>query len=57
MKDKAAKYLALLITDIFMYIFNTVFVYIGFNFLLAIFVGMWEHLNEAERKVKKIKER
>lgn len=31
MKDKAAKYLALLVTDIFMYIFNTVFVYIGFN--------------------------
>ena len=30
MKDKAAKYLALLVTDIFMYIFNTVFVVFDF---------------------------
>jgi len=36
MKDKAAKYLALLVTDIFMYIFNTVFVYIGFNVFLPL---------------------
>ncbi len=36
MKDKAAKYLALLVRDIFMYIFNTVFVYIGFNVFLPL---------------------
>jgi hypothetical protein len=26
-----------------------------FVFLLAIFIGMWEHLNEAERKVKRLR--
>ena len=36
MKDKSAKCLALLVTDILMYIFNTVFVYIGFNVFLPL---------------------
>lgn len=45
------------ICNIFLGLFVMSAILLMFIFLLAIFVGMWEHLNEAERKVKKIKER
>ena len=46
-----------IICNIFLGLFVMSATLLMFMFLLAIFVGMWEHLNEEERKVKKIKER
>lgn len=42
-----------IICNIFLGLFVMSATLLMFMFLLAIFVGMWEHLNEAERKEKK----
>lgn len=46
-----------IIYNIFLGVFVMSVTLLMFMFLLAIFVGMWEQVNEKERKVKKIKGR